>query len=220
MSALFVIVFLAALVGVFKPYIKGAKRWHFGIGAFVAFIMVGIFAEPSADTDSKPQQLASGSEGATGAAKENAEEVAKEPESNWEYFIDTDEMRETKNRYAQLEGSNTINLEFPYGEQRGRLMLRQSAQYGFDILVGVRSGQIMCNSFSNTHISVKFDDGPIQRYGCVDASDGTSNMVFVEGAQGFLNKLKKSEKMIVEAEFYRDGMQQLTFDTANLEWGN
>ena len=36
----------------------------------------------------------------------------------------------------------------------------------------------MCSSFSNSHINVKFDDNPIRKYGCTDASDGTSNMVF------------------------------------------
>ncbi|MDZ4138507.1 MAG: hypothetical protein U1D66_06470 [Erythrobacter sp.] len=220
MSSLFVIVFLAALVGVFKPYIKGVKRWHFGLGTVVAFIMVGVFADPSTTTDVKSQQLASADKPADGKAEEKRLAAKKEPESNWQYYNDKDEMRGTESRYAELEGSNTINLDFPYGEQRGRMVVRQSAQFGFDILVGVESGQIMCNSFSRSHINVKFDDGPIQRYGCNEASDGTSNMVFVEGAKGFLGKLTKSKKVIVEAEFFQNGMQQLAFDTANLKWEN
>jgi hypothetical protein len=129
-------------------------------------------------------------------------------------------MRGGESRYAQLEGSNTIDLDFPYGEQRGEILVRQSPKFGFDILVGVPSGQIMCNSFSNSHINVKFDDGPIRRYGCTDASDGSSNMVFVQGAKGFLANLKKSKKLVVEAEFYQNGMQQMTFDSANLKWEN
>lgn len=220
MSGLFVIVFLAALFGVFKPYIKGAKRWHFGLGAFAAFLMVGAFADPSATADTNAQQLASTDKAAGGVTEDKAEVAPKEPESNWQYYNDKDEMRGTESRYAQLDGSNTINLDFPYGEQRGRMTVRKSAQFGFDILVGVESGQIMCNSFSRSYINVKFDDGPIQRYGCNEASDGTSNMVFVEGAKGFLGKLKNSKKVIVEAEFFQNGMQQLAFDTANLKWEN
>lgn len=219
-SGLFAIVFLAALVGVFKPYIKGTKRWHFGLGAFVAFIMVGAFAEPSTTTDIKAQQLASSDKPGDLKGDDKAEAGPKEPESNWQYYNDKDEMRGTESRFAQLVGSNTINLDFPYGEQRGSMVVRHSAQFGFDILVGVESGQIMCNSYSRSYVNVKFDDGPIQRYGCADASDGTSNMVFIEGAKGFLGKLKKSKKVIVEAEFYQNGMQQLAFDTANLKWEN
>ena len=220
MSGLFVIVFLAALVGVFKPYIKGAKRWHFGLGAFAAFLMVGAFADPSVTTDTNAEKLASTDKPAGGVTEVKADVAPKEPESNWQYYNDKDEMRGTESRYAQLDGSNTTNLDFPYGEQRGRMTVRKSAQFGFDILVGVESGQIMCNSFSRSYINVKFDDGPIQRYGCNEASDGTSNMVFVEGAKGFLGKLKNSKKVIVEAEFFQNGMQQLAFDTANLKWEN
>lgn len=219
-SSLFVVVFLAALVGVFKPYIKSAKRWHFGVGAIVAFIMVGVFADPSATTETKALELASADKPVDGKTDDKAGVVPKEPESNWQYYNDKDEMRGTESRYAQLDGSNTINLDFPYGEQRGRITVRQSAQFGFDILVGVESGQIMCNSYSRSYINVKFDEGPIQRYGCNEASDGTSNMVFVEGAKGFLDKLKNSKKVIVEAEFFQNGMQQLAFDTANLKWEN
>lgn len=48
MSTVFVLLFFACLVGVFRP-IKGLKRWHFGVGAFVSFILVGITA-PEPDT--------------------------------------------------------------------------------------------------------------------------------------------------------------------------
>ena len=224
MSGLFVIIFLAALVGVFKPYINGVKRWHFGLGAFVSFVLVGALAEPPSKSSSAPDNAATGApsstvKGTDGAVAE-ATRSADEPESEWHYSTEKDEMRGTETRYANLDAANTITLDFPYGEQRGRFLVRQSAKFGFNIMVGVPSGQIMCNSFSNSHVNVKFDDGPIQRYGCTDASDGTSNMVFIEGAKGFLSKLKKSKKAIVEAEFFQNGMQQMTFNTANLKWEN
>src|SRR3546814_11310943 len=84
----------------------------------------------------------------------------------------------------------------------------------------VPSGQIMCNSFSDAYVNVKFDDCAIQRYGCTDASDGTSNMILIQGSKGFLSKLRKSKKAVVEAEFFQNGMQQMTFNTANLKWEN
>ena len=146
--------------------------------------------------------------------------VAEQPKSEWDYSSEKDEMRGAETRYAQLEASNTIDLDFRYGEQRGRILVRQSPKFGFDVLVGVPKGQIMCSRLSNSHISVKFDDGPIQRFGCTDASDGSDNMVFIEGAKAFLTKLKKSKKAVIEVEFYQNGMQQMTFNTANLKWEN
>jgi hypothetical protein len=215
---------LAALVGVFKPYIKGAKRWHFGLGAFAAFMLVGVFADPSTKQVGKSEDASSTTSMGSSEVSETTSlavvPTPQEPESAWTYSTEKDEMRGGEARFAQLEGSNTIDLDFPYGEQRGAMLIRQSPKFGFDILVGVRSGQIMCNTYSNTHISVKFDDGPIRRYGCTDASDGSNNMVFIEGAKGFLANLKKSKKVVVEAEFYQNGLQQMTFDTANLKWEN
>src|SRR3546814_16858907 len=49
-SGLFAIIFLAAVVGVFKPYIGSLKRWHFAIAAIVSLILVGSFADPKAST--------------------------------------------------------------------------------------------------------------------------------------------------------------------------
>jgi hypothetical protein len=222
LATLFVLVFFAAVFGVFKPYIAGVKRWQFGLAAFVALLLVGATAEPptnssgtpAANSTATPEPLAqSPSEQAT------ATPSPREPESEWSYSTEKDEMRGGESRYAQLQAVNTLDLDFPYGEQRGRVLVRQSPKFGFDILVGVPSGQIMCNSFSNSHISVKFDDGPIRNYGCTDASDGSTSMVFIEGAKGFLSKLKASKKMVVEAEFYQNGLQQMSFNTANLKWG-
>ncbi len=127
-------------------------------------------------------------------------------------------MRGGESRFASLDAENTINLDFPYGEQRGQILIRDSAKFGFDILVGVPSGQVLCNSFQDTYLSVKFDNGGIERFGCTDASDGTNNMVFLNSEKRFLEKLKKSKKLIVEAEFFQNGVQQMTFDTANLDW--
>ena len=58
LSGLFAILFLATLVGIFKPYINGAKRWHFGLAAFISLIFVGEFAEPTTKSGAKPESAA------------------------------------------------------------------------------------------------------------------------------------------------------------------
>jgi hypothetical protein len=82
----------------------------------------------------------------------------------------------------------------------------------------VDEGQILCHSFSDGHVSVKFDDQPIKRYGCDGASDGSSDIAFLSNETGFLANLKKAKKVIIEAEFYQQGRQQFVFDTAGLKW--
>ncbi|WP_421839416.1 hypothetical protein [Novosphingobium sp.] len=220
MSTVAVLVFLAAIVGVFRPYIDGAKRWQFGVAAFLAFAVVGITApktapEPGRSTTpvNTATTKAAATTGSAATAPAGAEEVTA-----WVYQTKKDEMRGGEDRFAQVDALEPIKLDFPYGEQTGQILVRQSSKFGFDILVGVPSGQILCNSFQNTHVSVKFDNGPVQKFACTDANDGSNNMVFIENSKSFLSQLKKSRKTVVEAEFFQNGLQQMTFNTANLNW--
>lgn len=220
MSGLLSLVFIALLIGVFRPYkfAPQLRRPHYGLAAFVSLILVG-FTAPSPDSvPSKAANAAAEPSTAASASNNGEAKATAGPEGKWSYSEQKDEMRGAVTRFAELDAENTIQLDFPYGEQRGRMLVRQSPQFGFDILVGVPSGQIMCHSFSNSRINVKFDDGPIERFACTDASDGTNNMVFVRNARGFLAKLKKSERVVIEAEFFQNGMQQMVFETANLKW--
>jgi hypothetical protein len=213
-SYIFLIVLIAAIVGIFRPYIRNTKRWHFALAAFASFVMIGITAPQPDATESTNSD--NGDQSISADKTANAE--LSLPKSKWSYNTEKDEMRGGESRFASLDAENTINLDFPYGEQRGQILIRDSAKFGFDILVGVPSGQVLCNSFQNTYLSVKFDNGGIERFGCTDASDGTNNMVFLNSEKRFLEKLKKSKKLIVEAEFFQNGVQQMTFDTANLDW--
>ncbi len=211
MSTIFVLVLLATVVGIFKPYIPNSKRWHFVVATFAAFIMIGVTA-PDVETETASKTTA------PSKVTDSAETKPTAPESKWAYDAEKDEMRGGETRYASLDAENTINLDFPYGEQRGQIVIRESPKFGFDLLVGVPSGQVLCSSFRDSYINAKFDDGGIERFGCTDASDGTNNMVFLNDDRRFLQKLKKSKKLIVEAEFFQNGIQQMTFDTTNLEW--
>ena len=220
-----VILFFAAVIGILRPYKFAPKldRRHYSVAAVLAFVLIGVTAPKVAPQAAKSAQPGGAvpppvpaSAAATGSPDIAGD--AKPSESEWRYNEQKDEMRGATSRFAELDAQNTINLDFPYGEQRGHIIVRQSPQFGFDLLVGVPSGQIMCNSFSNSRINVKFDDGPIERFGCTDASDGTSNMVFVQNSRGFLAKLKKSGKVVVEAEFFQNGMQQMVFNSAGLKW--
>jgi hypothetical protein len=211
MSIIFSLVFLAAVVGVLKPYIPNSKRWHFVIVTFAAFIMVG-FTAPDVEMETTPKP-----EAASEAINLNETKLIT-TKGKWSYHIKEDKMRGVETRFALLKADNVITLDFPYGEQQGYIIVRKSSRSGFDLSVGVPSGQILCSSFEESFISAKFDDGGIERFRCTDSSDGTSDMVFLIDDKQFLQKLKKSKKLIVEAGFFQNGVQQMTFDTANLEW--
>ncbi len=223
MSTVFVLLLLAAIVGIIKPYVAGMKRKHFAILAVIFFVAVGVSAPKTNTSDDKK---ASGTTEAKADASDTNDntsdaktDVPAEAASKWSYSEDKDEMRGTVAKYASVNSENEIDLSFPYGEVRGTIIVRKRPQDGLNVMFQVEKGQILCHSFgSNDTISVKFDDGPVKKYGCTGTSDGSSNTAFLKNEAGFLANLKKAKKTIVEAEFYQQGNQQFVFETANLKW--
>jgi hypothetical protein len=75
-SSLFVVAFFVLLYGVFRPY-RGLKRWHFGAAAFVAFILIGVFA-PEEDREGQNELKARDGSGVpSGMSKQQMAQLEK-----------------------------------------------------------------------------------------------------------------------------------------------
>lgn len=220
MSTFFVLVFLAAVIGVFRPYkfMPDAKRWHYGVAAAVAFIMVGVFGPQAQNSPTKDVAQATGEATKAGEASASSPSPAPVVKTEWSYNEDRDEMRDATRKFAEVESENSVDLQFPYGEQSAFIMLRRDPQHGFDVMFRVRSGQILCHSFTDGYINAKFDEGPIRKFACAGSSDGTSEVAFIRDSKSFLKALKSSKKAVIEAEFYQNGRVQYVFNTQGLDW--
>jgi len=212
-SYVFVLVFFAAVVGIFKPYINGTKRSHFAVAAVVAFVLVGVFAPSSPTTVKQAATNPSTQENST------APTVQSEPTSKWDYSETKDEMRGTTAKLASLQSENTVDLDFPYGEVHGQLWIRRRPEDGLNVAFEVDKGQVLCHSFTDDYISMKFDNGPIQRFRCTGSSDGSTETAFIVDEPRALAALKRAKRTIVEAEFFQKRRQQFVFETAGLKWG-
>lgn len=218
MSAVFALLFFAAVIGIFRPYIKGTKRWQFAIAAFASFILVGVFA-PSTVSGGKKSAAADTAD-STNVATSDANDASSEtaPASKWEYSESKDAMRGTTTKTASLDSENVVDLQFPYGEVHGELWIRRRPQDGLNVAFQVEKGQVLCSGFSDSYISMKFDDGPVQKFRCTDSSDGSSETAFISDESRALAGLKHAKRTIVEAEFFQQGRQQFVFDTSGLDW--
>jgi hypothetical protein len=153
------------------------------------------------------------------AGANSTETQASSPGAGWTYSDNKDEMRGTNEKTASVDSSNTLDFDFPYnGGSRGTLTLRQRQKDGFQAYLSVTKGQFMCHHFEGGRISVKFDNRPIQRFGCTDTSDGTTSVIFIESPKRLLAGLRKAKSMIIEAEFFHEGARQLTFPVEGLNW--
>lgn len=160
------------------------------------------------------------------AARASASDVAstqpEEPISKWSYDSAEDKMRGKSRHVARLGSSDMIQLQFPYagGSELG-LTLRDDPEYGKDVMFVLSQGQLPCSSYDGCSFRVKFDDGPIQRFGAAGPEGGHGDVLFIAGPAGrkkFMSGLRKAKKMIVEVSVYDAGRQQFTFEPAGLNW--
>jgi hypothetical protein len=188
--------------------------------AVLAIIAVAVAGCSPADTSNSSRAAAANE--ATPAAVEpaatNAVPAMAAPTSAWSYDDSKDEMRGTTTHFAQIESSNTLNLGFPYEGGSARLIIRKRPSDGLNIMISAH-GQFVCSEYSNSAVvHVKFDEAPIQTYGCSEPGAATSDMIFINAEQRFLTNLKKAKKVIIEATFFDHGSEQMSFEVGGLQW--
>ena len=182
---------------------------------WAAFILIVAISSSSTDTNG-PNGTSNTPVNATAPSTPDA---TKSPEvvSKWEYSEDKDQMRGTTTKFAVLTSENTVNLDFPYGSHTGDLQFRRRPEDGLNILLHVQ-GQFLCNSYNDGHVSVKFDDKPIQKFSCAEPGDASTGWLFISPASKFLAETRKSKTLVIEAPYFQNGNQQLTFSVAGLKF--
>lgn len=196
-------------------------------GIFIGFIVLSaVMSINSADTPSTepdaitsdPLEQNSVDESVAGDEETLANE-APATVSNWQYDESVDEMRGESSYFAINTSTNTITLDFPYGAGiELNIIIRDDAQYGKDILFAVNKGQLFC-TYQDCYVSAKFDDGPVQKISTNKAEAGSSEVLFLaDDAAGFVEKLKQSDTVMIEVNFFNHGNEQFKFDVSGLEW--
>lgn len=144
--------------------------------------------------------------------------IPSAPEKDkWQYATREDQLHDLPVKTASLPADNILNFDFPYnGGTQAQLTIRKSSS-GTDVFIIVDKGQFN-SSFDGGSVTVRFDKGKAREWSFVGASDNSSNIIFLVNEISFIKKLKASKKLIVQAEFYREGNHQMLFDTAGLKW--
>lgn len=131
----------------------------------------------------------------------------------WECTTEKDDMDDSMSYWHSLSSDNYANFDFPYeGDSYLTITARYMKKYGYDVLVSISKGQMVGSEYNGTnYIRVRFDGGKAQKWYYNEPSDGSSTEVFLQNPQKFIKKLQNAKDIIIEQQFYQEGVHQFKF---------
>ncbi len=229
MGVLFVIVWLVGTIVsiwfLFRPssslpmYATRGRAAITGAIIFIGLPVIGavIGISKMAAPPAKVASTASTTPAAADATDGNSQSAPAAPASAWTYGENKDAMRGTSTKYATTQSEEKFKNVLGLNEQTTSLQV-QTAAKGYDALIINPNLQFTCNSITNEQVSVKFDDGPIERFGCTGAVGDEFGTAFINPGSRIVSKLKTAKKVMIEAEVFQRGNVQMTFDVAGLKF--
>lgn len=136
----------------------------------------------------------------------------------WNYSVTDDPMSNGKTYHASVSSSNTVNFEFPYsGEQSGTLTLRSDPKTGKDVIFNIEKGQILCHSYEDCNVLVRFDDEKASNFSAVGPADNSSETIFFRNYSRFVEKMSKAKKVRISLNIYQEGSPVFEFDVSGFD---
>lgn len=150
------------------------------------------------------------------ASAEQESEIENRP--NWTYSEDEDKMEGTKQFFANCTSTNTVDFEFPYDGGSTLDIHIRNLRSENEALITVSKGQFMTSIGDSESLKVKFDNEKPMSFTYSSASDGSSDVIFINNSSKFISKLKKAKKVMLEVGFFNSGRKVLEFETEGLKW--
>lgn len=198
------------------------RKMSFGVIAFIlvaALLIIGIIGSQMDSKKSTSRQVVSESSSIKLDTSKAISDSKGEPDSveSWTYYEKEDKMTLEKVKYAAIYANDLLEFEFPYnGGSVAGLTLRKRGK-SLDLFLQVTKGQFN-GTFDGGQVRIRFDDNPPKKYSFSGASDASSDIIFLDSEKEIVNQIKKSKKMIIEVEFYQNGLRQIEFNVGGLKW--
>ena len=156
-----------------------------------------------------------GADKALAEQKRQREKAAAERAAagKWSYNTYTDDATGRPSKTASLTSENSMEFASPYtGIQYGRFTVRNHPRYGVDAYLSIDKGQLLCNSYQNTNVLVRFDNGSASTYACGEPADYSNDVVFIRGVGRLEERMRTAQKMYITVSVYDEGSRTWEFD--------
>lgn len=118
---------------------------------------------------------------------------------------------------ALITSPTLLEFGFPYAGGSTATLTIRKRDSGTTVYLQVSKGQFN-RSFQGGTARIRFDGSPPITYSFSAAENGSANIIFFDPAEKLIDRLKKSQKIIIDVEFYAQGKRQIEFRTADLIW--
>lgn len=141
-----------------------------------------------------------------------------ESSSVWKYESDTDKMTSKLKYFASVNSTNKLNFASPYeGGSTATVTLRGQDGKN-EVILTIDKGQFICHETDGCPVKVRFDKDAAISFSGGEPTDGGSTTLFIDPGSKFIKHIKKAKKMIVQAEFYQEGVRDMEFNVDGLKW--
>ena len=96
-------------------------------------------------------------------------------------------------------------------------MIRNHPSNGQDVMLLIRRGQLLCPSYQDCQITVRFDDGEPQSWRATGPADGSSTTMFLRRYDDFVRHLRAASVVRIRAEIYHAGSPVFEFAVAGYD---
>jgi hypothetical protein len=147
----------------------------------------------------------------------SSESTAVDELHTWRYTETEDAMTSKTTTTATVGAKDELMFDFPYnGGSIAQILLRNKNGRN-DVMLIVSKGQFN-SSINDNYVKIRFDDTPAKTYSYGRPSDGSSDTIFLNSTAELIAKMKTSKKVIIEAEFFQEGLKQMEFNVSGLKW--
>lgn len=139
-------------------------------------------------------------------------------DTQWEYSQNEDKMSGSTTYHVYIPSTNTVEFDFPYsGEQHAILSLRDSPRHGKDVIFRIEKGQILCNSYEDCSVLVRFDDEKATNYSAIGAADNSTETIFIRNYGKFVEKMRKAKLVRISTNIYQQGAPVFEFNVSDFD---
>ncbi len=183
----------------------------------IAIVMLPFMVMCMSSRTDQPLKASSSSPSAP-SAQTVSTPTPKLPGSQWFYHQHDDKMGKGVVYQAYVLSSNTVEFGFPYsGTQHATLALRTHPRNGKDIIFRIEKGQILCHSYEDCTVLVRFDDDPPTNYSAVGAADNSTETIFIRNYDRFIGKVLKAKRVRISVNIYQQGAPAFEFDVSSFD---